>query len=229
MKKFIGGVGAIILILLVLFVIFGLAFSIVGGLAIGLGYLLMRFFPWSLFEATVLGMVFAAIAIYLISHIASRLSQFGFGPRFMQDLEQDGNWAAEHMRIPTSRFYTTESERTWEAWLRAEIANDIYREFQEAGRAVVNLNQTQMQELAIRLSDLAIAILKRKRGGRGRLTINMANLRQELSRMGQQAYDDRIMRLALDAINLNLDYYDDELVNIIRTQRWDELADVPAE
>jgi hypothetical protein len=229
MKKFIGGVGAIILILLVLFVIFGLAFSIVGGLAIGLGYLLMRFFPLSLFEATVLGMVFAAIAIYLISHIASRLSQFGFGPRFMQDLEQDGNWAAEHMRIPTSRFYTTESERTWEAWLRAEIANDIYREFQEAGRAVVNLNQTQMQELAIRLSDLAIAILKRKRGGRGRLTINMANLRQELSRMGQQAYDDRIMRLALDAINLNLDYYDDELVNIIRTQRWDELADVPAE
>ena len=227
MRKFFSAIRAFILPILVILVIFSLGFTIVGGIAIGLGHLLMRIFPLSLFEATVLSTTFTLITIYLITFVVSLFSPSSFSRQLMEYQDEDEEWQSAFIQIPTSRFYASEDGRTWEAWLRAEIANDIYMEFQNEENRVVNLNDTQMQELAIRLSDLAISILKRKRGGRGRLTINMSSLRRELSRMGQRAYDDRIMRLALGAINMNLDHYSVELMRVIHAQAWDELADTP--
>jgi hypothetical protein len=99
--------------------------------------------------------------------------------------------------------------------------------FQDEPRTVSNMNDTQVQELALRLSDLALAIIKRKTGRARDLTVNLSTLKRELQRVGQRAYDDKILQLAVNAININMDYYENELFEVIRTQAWDELADVP--
>ena len=229
MREFISAISPILLLVLIFLVVFGLGFAIVGGLAIALGHLLMRFSSFSLFEATLLSVLFAAITISLIVGVIRALTPSGPSSWFAAD-DNDGKALDEiYDRIPTSRFYKTPSDMTWEAWLRSEIANDIYMEFQEDGNAVSYLNVSQAQELAIRLSGLAISILKRKKASSNNLAISKAALRQELTRTKQKPYGDRIMELALDAINMNVDYYNSDLVEIIRGKKWNELADPPAD
>ncbi len=133
----------------------------------------------------------------------------------------------DYKQIATARFYKSDDDRTWNSWLRREIANDIYVGFQDEPRAVSNMNDTQVQELALRLSDLALAILKRKTPRARDLNVTLNALKRELQRVGQRAYDDKILQLAVNAINLNMDYYENDIFEVIRTQAWDELADVP--
>lgn len=219
----------ILLFLTLLILFFGVAFAAVTLIAWGAGWLLRLFFTLSFFESIVLGLLLSACAVYVMLTVARLLAPEdslrlpSMGNRERQDEEEE----RDYKQIISTRFYKSANERTWSAWLRREIANDIYMGFQDEPRTVSNMNETQVQELALRLSDLALAILKRKTGRARDLSINVSTLKRELQRVGQRAYDDKILQLAVSAINVNMDYYENELFEVIRTQTWDDVADVP--
>ena len=229
MRRFIREVSPFLFFIGLVLLIFALGFAIVGGVSIALGHVLMRFFPFSLFEATILSFVFAAVAVYLVVRIVAAIAPPFHSTELTEADSEDEDTIRDYTLIPTSRFYSTNRERTWEAWLRADLANDIYVAFQDEPRAVSNLNQSQAQELVIRLSDLAIAILKRKSSGSRRLAITVSALRRELRKSGQQAYDDDILLLALEAINMNFDFHYPILIDLIRRKSWNEPSGAPAD
>ena len=109
------------------------------------------------------------------------------------------------------------------------VANDPERRsrFLREAQAAANLNQSQLQELSIRLAEAGINIVKRKTGRARRLSTNLNDLRRELNRMGQRPYDDHILRLALSAINMNLNFFEEPLREVIRRQEWDQPSTMP--
>jgi hypothetical protein len=134
-----------------------------------------------------------------------------------------------YQTIAKSRFYQQEQERTWESWLREELANDIYIEFQDAPDTVDTLSDPQTQEMAIRLADAAINILKRRTSRARRLAVTLADFQRELQRIGQRAYNDEMLNMVLLATNMNLHYYANILKNVIYNRRWNEPATLPDE
>jgi hypothetical protein len=227
MRRILGYLAPGLIILLLLLLIFGIGFALVVAVALGAGWLLRLFLPFSLFEATLLGALFAVLTIYFVFWVFRN-----FGPPMafqLGDVEEDEREIASraYKTIPTTRFYKTPAERTWTAWLRYELANDIYAEFQDAPHTLSNMNDRQLQELAIRLADMTLSLLKRKTARTKNLNVTLGALRQEMQRQGQRAYDDDILRLALNAIHLNTDFYQAELLDLIREGGWDDPANVP--
>lgn len=51
-------------------------------------------------------------------------------------------------------------------------------------------------------------------------------LKHEMTRMGQQPYDDQILDTAVSAINDELVSSQEELIEAIRDRLWDQPADV---
>lgn len=230
MKNLLGFLLPALLVLLILLLIFGAGFSLVTLFVAGIARILRWVYPLTLFESLLLGAVLSASTLYVVLG----LIRFFFPvdslrlPNMSGEEEENGD-GKEYKRIATSRFYKSAETRTWEAWLREEIANDIYVEFQDEPRTVSNMNETQVQELAIRLSELALTILKRKTARARDLTMNVGMLKRELQRLGQRAYEDKILQLAVNAININVDFFADDIHEVIRTQGWQELADAPVE
>jgi hypothetical protein len=228
MRNLLGFLLTLLLILLVLLLIFGVGFGLVTLFVTGVAWVLRWAFPFTVFEAMLLGAVLSACTLYVVLGII----RFFFPveslrlPTMGGEEEEDGEVKA-YKRIATSRFYKSTETRTWEAWLREEIANDIYVEFQDEPRTVSNMNETQVQELSIRLSELALTILKRKTARVRDLTMNVSTLKRELQRMGQRAYDDKILQLAVNAINTNVDFFEEDILEVIRTQSWQAPADTP--
>ncbi len=230
MKSFLSNFLIFALILLVLIIIFGLVFALISVIALGLGRLLGWFIPtFSNFEATLLATIFALITYYTLRALSrlflpSELMQNNSGSRWEAEEEQSPD---EYQTIPLNRFYASSKERTWEAWLQAELANDVYAEFQDAPNTVAHLNHAQLQELAIRLAEAGVNIIKRKTGRARHLSTNLTDLRRELNNMGQRAYDEDILRMALSAINMNLNFFEEPLREVIRAQEWDQPATIP--
>lgn len=211
--------------LLILF--FGLAFALVLLVTLGMSWVLRFFLALTFFESLVLATLMSAGAVYVMITVGRLLApEDNFRLPTMGSSTQ-AEEERDYKQIATARFYKSDDDRTWNSWLRREIANDIYVGFQDEPRAVSNMNDTQVQELALRLSDLALAILKRKTPRARDLNVTLNALKRELQRVGQRAYDDKILQLAVNAINLNMDYYENDIFEVIRTQAWDELADVP--
>jgi len=225
-------VGIVLILLLIVIALFALFFAAVALIGLGLGYIVNWFTPsFSYFEATLLATIFAFIT-FAILRILARL----FLPAELLPREARGAWngdgeeeerTGEYKSIPQARFYQSATERTWAAWLTAEVANDVYAELQGAPHAAANLNQPQSQELAIRLAEAGMNIIKRKTGRARRLSINLNDLRRELNRMGQRPYEDDILRLALSAINMNLNFFEEPIRAVIRAQGWEQLTTMP--
>lgn len=227
MKTVLQGLSILAVIILIFLIAFAATFALVSAIAFGLGFLLRWVVPaLSLFEATLLGTILGIIAIYVLIHVGGALL-----PEELIAGNRAGKWSTddlqEHQTIPQERFYQTESERTWEVWLHAELANDIYAEFQDAPGSVSNLNPTQVQELSIRLAEAGINIIKRKTGRARRLSVSRNDLRSELNHMGQKAYEDDILQMALAAINMNLNYFRDPLRAVLHNKSWDAPAEIP--
>ncbi len=203
-----------------------LLLALVLGIAIGLGWLLTLILPFTLFEGTLLVMAASAIIgtvgynlVRALSDFMPRLSNFEYED---EDDEEDEYYAD----IPTSRFFKTRAEQTWETWFRHEIANDIYVEFQAAPKRIAPMGDRQLQELAIRLADTAIAILKAKTSRAKRLEITKAALQRQMTKTGQRPYDDDILNLAVGAIGESVDDYYEDFIAVIRGKRWNESTDM---
>ncbi len=83
-----------------------------------------------------------------------------------------------------------------------------------------------MQELAIRLADTAIAILKAKSARAKQLKITKAAMERQMTKSGQRPYDDDILSLAVNAIGLSVNYYYEDFIEVIRGRLWNEPTDM---
>lgn len=230
MRNIITTILIVILVLLIVLIVLGLGFALVSAIAFGLGVLLRWALPTlSLFEATLLGTIFGVITLYAVRVVAGNFLPDELTPGSSETgwRGSDDSEADEYQTIPQERFFADSSSRTWEAWLEAELANDIYAEFQEAPDTVSNLNPMQIQELSIRLAEAGVNIIQRKTGRSRHLSCNLNDLRRELNRNGQKAYDEDILRMALAAINMNLNFYEDALRDVIRSKSWNHPATIP--
>lgn len=203
---------------IVLIVVVAVAsFALVLGIALGIGWALTLFLPFSLFEATLLGSLAAGITVLIWRTIIFSAPPFPFEPEPVED-ESDA--------IPESLFWRTGKDRTWENWFRYTFANTIYDEILDAPRWPTQMNETQLQETAIRLASITVDGLKTKSPRTKRLSVNKGLLKQEMLKIGHPLYDDHILVAATAAINEELSYLDDDLREVMREGLWDELAEV---
>ena len=89
------------------------------------------------------------------------------------------------------------------------------------------MDTLEAQELSIALADVALGIIKRRAAQARTLRMTRAMLRRELAKEGHPFYDDELLDLAADAVNIPLMSMEEKLREIAREQRWDEKADVP--
>jgi len=196
-----------------------ISFAIVFGVALGVGWVLARFLPFSLFEATLLSMIAAMIIWTVWRNLLSAIRDFG---SYDEDDEEEPAWDLDE--IPPSRFYKTDADRTWENWFRYILANTTYQDSLDSGWTA-HMNDRQLQELSIRLADAATAALKAKSSHTKRLRVSKGMLQHEMTKMGQQPYDDDILDIAVNAINDELGALQEKLRDVIRGKLWDEPAD----
>lgn len=189
------------------------------GLALGIGWLLTLFLPFDLFQGTLL----ALLALMTLASIVYNLFR-GFPVEYTtSEYDEEAYFDDE---IPPRRFYTHNREKTWEAWVRYQIANIIYEEFQESPRRIAPMGNSQLQELAIRLADITVSILKTRSPTTTTLNITKNALKKQMKKIGQRPYDDDILGLATTAINDGLDYYYEEVLEVIQAKAWNQPTDM---
>lgn len=208
------------LLILIIIVLIVISFALVIGVALGVGWILTLFLPFSLFEATLLGMIAAMIIWTIWRNILRSADTFDFYEKEEEETEPDLD------EIPISRFCRTDADRTWENWFRYLIANTIYEDLLDSPGWIGQMNEEYLQELSIRLTDAAIATLKRKSPRAKQVRVTKEMLKHEITKMGQQPYDDDILNTAVSAINAELISSQEELREVIREKSWDEPADM---
>lgn len=191
--------------------------ALVLGFAIGVGWLITLFLPFSLFEASLLALI-ASIVVgsswyYVLGSILGLRDE-------IPDEDYYETYNDDFDQIPSDRFYQSSNDKTWEAWLRHHLANSIYFEFQESPQPVAPMGRKQIQELAIRLADMSVDILKSKSVRAKRLNISATTLKKQMKKIGQRPYDDDILGLAASAINTEVSYHYEELLRVIHTKLW---------
>ncbi len=209
-----------LLLLLVIFLVGLLCLAVILGWSVGVGWLLIKVTPFTLFEGTLLVMIASIVIGYgAIKVLTTNVTAPSHSPYFPTPPEP------EPEPIPAQRFYKSEAQKTNEAWFRYEIANAIYWDFDADDDINTSMNETEMKELAIRLSEVVVGALKSqkpKRGGRLRVTVTQ--MKKQMDKMGQRPYDDDILLTAVSSINDMLDY-DEDLAEIAQEQTWDEMAE----
>ncbi len=188
------------------------------GWSIGLGWLLTHILPFSLFEGSLLSMVASVIVGYVVTRLMSSVDL----PFTEQSTDDEDELELPAYSIPATRFYQTQADQTWEAWVRFELANRLDDALVEAPQVTGRMDKTQRQELAIRLADIAIPLLKAKTGKTKHIRTQLANWRQQMTKQGLKPYDDHILRLAMTTVNQTILHpmFD----HIIRAKLWDKSA-----
>ncbi|NOX63353.1 MAG: hypothetical protein GXP42_15620 [Chloroflexi bacterium] len=226
---------SLVLLLLLSLLFFLLLVTAPLAAAIGIGWVLMQFLPFTLFEGSLLGF----IALIVAAPLAARFFRFMTKPdidannlsrSLLDDLLED-EWEEQRyeeeeteMLIPAERFFR--GAPTWEQWLEHHFANEIYEAFIQNPTQLKPMNERQQQELAIRLAEVAIQVLKKKPPSTRRLRITREQLEQTLHKQGQQPYDGDIMDLATDALAETLHLYEEEIIYIIRSKAWTQPTDI---
>ncbi|MDM8528086.1 hypothetical protein QUF58_07705 [Anaerolineales bacterium HSG24] len=232
--KFITTTSTVLIVLLFVAVI-----TVSGGVVlaggIGIGWLLTWLFPtyFNLFQGSVLG--FLTILIVSLGwtnmlrntpSMSANDYDLDYDDLDYDDDDDDDDYDDDdYDEIPITRFYQDPKEKTWEAWFRYQIANSIYIEFQDSPKAVGPMGDRQVQELAVRLADIAVALCKRKSPNTKKFQVTQSSIKKEMNKMGQRPYGDDILELAVSAVNEELSYEED-LQQIIRNKAWDDLSDM---
>ena len=179
--------------------------------SIAIGWLLTRFLPFSLFEGSLLVMVASLGAAYVFLSFSNVLNSKD------EDTDEPDMDDLLPSEIPPSRFYKTDADKTWTAWMQYISANMIYAELEQSIKPTMNESQTQ--ELAIRLAELSVSLLQRKSGKTPRLSITKTALKQEMVKQKLKPYDDDILDAAVAAVNMQLMLPPVE--SVVRKKLWD--------
>lgn len=213
MRIFIAVIGTILLITTTL--------ALIIGVSLGIGWVLTLFLPVSLFEGALLGMIAAFITgriCYSLWRSSTRFQKAEIKEEEEEEEEADG--------VPESQFWGTSEERTWENWFRYTLANAIYDDLLESPHWLENLSEEQEQALVIRLADAALESLKVQAFAVKRMRVSRGSLRQGMTKRGDQTYPDGLLNLAVRAVNVELEYLEEDLREVARGRLWDELAEM---
>lgn len=202
--------GSILLVLL--FIVVGTA--VVLGWSIGIGWLLTLILPFTWFEASLLAMLAsAAIGALGVRMLMSVPSSLGPAPDVAE---------LEEMPIASERFYPAKGSVTSEAWFRYEMANDIYWELTDTDTVINSIGESEMKELAIRLADVVVELLKNRTGRSLHINVTRNQLRQQMKKMELRPYDDDILEAAAAAASLRLSF-DEMMADVVREKSWAEI------
>ena len=177
-------------LMLVLIVI---SFALIITVPLGIGWILTRFLPFSLFEGSLLAMLAVIVTWRFWRSVYSASS-----PEFDEEVNSEPD------EIPSSRFWETSEDKTWENWYRYVLANSIYEEFLTSSQWMEVMDDRQLEEMSIRLADASVGGLRKKSARTKRLRMSKGMLKQELGKMGHQPYDDEILEAAVVAMNVDL-------------------------
>jgi hypothetical protein len=202
-----------LLFVLVIALVIVVSLALFIGLSLGIGWLLTLFLPFSLFEATLLGMLAAVVTGLVWVSIFRSISV----SEFLEDEDE-----SEPDEIPQSRFWESPVDRTWKNWFRYILANAVYEDLLDSPSAITVMEEKQLQDLSIRLADTALDGLKTKSPRTKRLRVSKGMLKQQLIKMAQQPYDDDILDAAVAAMNASLRLLEEPLRQAIRERLWDE-------
>jgi hypothetical protein len=196
-----GFLGSLVMLIVLLTVILG--WSLV------LGWILTIILPFELFEGALLVMIATGIVAYGLANISSS--------------DDDDDDFSERYSIPVDRFAKSGTEGTWENYIRYEIANTVKYEFEQSG-VVSEMDGVQQEALAIRMSDAAVTILKRKSTRSTKIEITKSQLRRQLEQMGFQQDDESIIGVAIESINQAI--IDTPIQFIMRKKAWSQLTPI---
>ncbi len=206
--------GLVVMILAILG--FGIGLSIVLGVAFGFGWILMQIIDVTLFEAMLLVMVASVIFSALFDKI---INLFTAGMDFDEDDLDAFLEEKVDSKIPLERFVTDSPIGiTEESMFRYHIANAVFDGLDDLPRSVGLNSEQQIIELAVRLTDPVVSILKRRKKRVATVTISKSALTKELRRDGLRPYDDDILETAVESTNLALDNPD--MVNLVNGKMW---------
>ncbi len=215
--------GGLFVILLVIAGILA-AIAVIIGWSCGVGWIIAQFLPFTLFEATLLGMLASAFVFFLGSRILSALLDEGEQTMEAGRIPDPSLFVTrvpEEEGIPASRFAQPDKDETDEAWFRYQIANDVYDDLLAELDLDATMGETQVKELAVRLTDVVTAVFKSrpKKPRSQRVTITVAQLKKQMDKMELRPYDNDILTTTANAVNERLSY-DDELADIVRQKTW---------
>lgn len=177
--------------------------------SLGLGWLLSVLLPLDLFEGGLLAMLASMGAVYAISVFMKT------GPPLDEDdLEDD-----ELDPVPEERFFKTPAEKTWARWIAFMAANTIYYELEDAPIADT-IEKPQQQELAARLAEISVDVLKARSPNSSRTRVSIADLKKQMDSAGLKAYDDDT--LAAGAAGFNDDMAHPLLHRVMQGKLWDK-------
>lgn len=214
--------GGLIIIILIIGITLAAIAALIGWSA-GVGWIVTRFLPFTLFEATLLGMIASIFVFFFIPRILSIF--IDEGKQGFSEEESNGSPYAAALPaeegISPDRFVQSEEDETDEAWFRYQIANDIYDDLLAKLDLDATMGETQVKALAVRLVDVVTTAFKSrpKKPGHQRVTITVAQLKKQMDKMDLRPYDDDILTTTANAVNERL-AYDDELADIVRRKTW---------
>lgn len=179
--------------------------------ALGVGWLLQRIIPLTLFEASLLSLVASLAAGAILVRLFSSLLIPGSDEEHDFDLHDEP--------IPFTRFYPPGQVGLLKHWFTFRIANEIYvhlmpREGADADEAV-------LEEMAIDLAEIAVGVLKRKPPGTKRPLISLDAMQKEAGGRRDGSHDDETLQMVVQVTN-DLLTDDKDLTRIVRRRLWDE-------
>jgi hypothetical protein len=192
-----------------------ISFALIITVPLGIGWILTHFLPFSLFEGSLLAMLAVIVTWRFWRSVYSASS-----PEFDEEVDSEPD------EIPSSRFWETSEDKTWENWYRYVLANSIYEEFLTSSQWMEVMDDRQLEEMSIRLADASVGGLRKKSARTKRLRMSKGMLKQELGKMGHQPYDDEILEAAVVAMNVDLAFLEKGLRGVMRDRLWDEPAEV---
>lgn len=190
------------------------------GWSLGWGWLITRLLSFTLFEGTLVALLISLAVITALSRII--LNTPPPDSLWLED-DWDDEVGEEDYTIPSTRFWKRDNERTAEKFTHYVLANEIYTQASDSPKTRGFMGEQQLQELSIRLGELALQVLKRKRKNARDLSITISQLQQQMAQMNLQPYDPEILALAVNVVNELLVEDDDDdgmLSDIIRQKLW---------
>lgn len=209
---------AVLTLILIVLGVLVVGLAVLLGLSLLVGWLLTLFLPFTLFEGTLLGLIALVALGVLTANILKGLP--------LPDLDTTASEEFDDFKqFPEERIFKTEEDRTLENQYRFEMANRVYGEFQESPSQFTAMNDKQQQELALRLAEIALAILKQKPVTTARLNLSKAAIKKQMQKMNQQPYSEDILDIALSGLNEYIFDNFEDLRESIHIKDWQNRID----
>lgn len=209
---------SVVTLILIILGVLILGLAVLLGLSLLVGWALTLFLPFTLFEGTLLGLI-ALIALGVLA--ANILKGMPLPDMDASSTEEFD----DYKQFPEERIFKTEQDRTLENQYRFEMANRVYGEIQQNPSEFTAMNDKQQQELALRLADIALDILKQKPVTATRLNITKAAFKKQMQKINQQPYSDDILDTALSALNEYIFNNFEDLSESIHAKDWQNPLD----